>query len=95
MAAVTPNVQPLTIPQIVTAANVGVKGTLKDYPGAVFKVSGCHKTAPHYGVCYFYVVVPPTAPQQHGLQKCTGFVDVRNIGHGIERRFRILGCKAV
>lgn len=85
----------LTLPVIALVAQQAVKSTLNAYPGATFKVSGCRLTVAHYGTCSFYVIVHPSQPQQKGLQKCAGRVDIRNIGRGLEHRFIVKGCKPV
>lgn len=91
--AVVP-VIPLSVARVALVAKVAVKDTIKTFPGATFKVSGCKLTAPRYGQCSFYVV-GHFNEKSTGLQKCSGTVQVRNIGKGYERRFVVKGCKAV
>jgi hypothetical protein len=94
-ASTTPPKSVLTLSEITKHANLAVKATLTEYPGAIFKVIACHTTAPRYGSCSFYVVIPASSAAQKGLQRCEGLVDIRNLGKGFEHRFLIKSCKAV
>lgn len=93
---------PLTLPAIKHVAQVSIKATLKPYPGATFKVGfptkaepkGCRRTAARYGQCTFYVV-GHFNEQAKGLQKCSGLVQIRNIGKGFEHRLIVKGCVSV
>ena len=91
--AATP-VAPLTVAQVALVANQSVKGSVKQFPGATFKVRNCHKTSARYGECDFYVVGHFRTGSTH-LLKCSGQLQVRNIGQGIEHRFLVKGCKPV
>ena len=91
IAATTPPTA-LTLPVIALVAKQQVKASVAPFPGATYKIVRCRKSSATQGSCSFYVVGHFNSVN---LRRCDGFLDVRNIGHGIEHRFRVTGCKAV
>jgi hypothetical protein len=101
---------PITVAIVKQQVTGAVKYSLRDYPGATFKVgvpvkskqkahnhpTGCW-TGPAFGTCVFYVV-GHFNDKSPGLQKCFGTVDVRRnpAKRGqYQRRFNVLGCVPV